>query len=470
MRRVDLSAASGRAWDVVIVGSSFAAFFFARQLRGRDLDVLFVERGPFIDRETQLATRHEETPPEVAQENSSGQRKDWAVRYQFGGCSNCWWGNTPRFHPSDFNLRSRYGVAQDWPLSYDALEPYMADAEDIMEVAGEDVVDGLTRSRPYPYPPHTLTRAERRLRAHDPSWGPMPSARATGGSRAHCCASGTCSLCPIDSKFTILNGLESFDDERFALLTDAECREVQTAAGQASGITVRTPTGTSAEIRGDFIALAANPISNAAILLRSGIGGEGVGLGVHEQVGQFIWIDIPFDNYYGGTSITGLGYALYDGPFRSDAASVLIESWNAPPSLRLERGKWLQRLKLKFVAEDLPLTENRVVLRDNDPVIVWTGHSAYAYRGLERARDSLDGLLPFAHDTPRFGKFEPTEAHLIGGTPMAASAEQGVVDTQCRVFGLSNLACLGASSFPTGAAANPTLTIAALSLYAGDQL
>ena len=53
---------------------------------------------------------------------------------------------------------------------------------------------------------------------------------------------------------------------------------------------------------------------------------------------------------------------------------------------------------------------------------------------------------------------------------MASSAEQGVVDTQCRVFGLSNLACLGASSFPTGAAANPTLTIAALSLYAGDQL
>ncbi|MEL6291579.1 MAG: hypothetical protein AAFQ44_07285, partial [Pseudomonadota bacterium] len=36
--------------------------------------------------------------------------------------------------------------------------------------------------------------------------------------------------------------------------------------------------------------------------------------------------------------------------FRREAASVLIESWNSPPSLRLERGKWLQRLKLKLVA------------------------------------------------------------------------------------------------------------------------
>jgi choline dehydrogenase-like flavoprotein len=469
MKPIDLATARGRTWDVILVGSSFAACFFARALRGRGLDVLFVEKGPFIDRDTQLATRHEEMPVEVAQANSSGRRKDWAVRYQFGGCSNCWWGNAPRLHPSDFELRTRYGVAADWPVSYETLEPFLVEAEYLMEVAGGGSEAFLPRSRPYPFPPHVPTRAERQLMEHDPSWVAMPTARSNGGTRPICCASGACSLCPIDAKFTILNGLDAFHDEGFAYVTGAECRMVTTEAGLASGIIVRDEAGREIALRTSFVGLAANPIGNAAILLRSELGGDLVGQGLHEQVGQFLWIDIPFDNYYGGTSITGIGYALYDGPFRSDAASVLIESWNAPPSLRFERGKWLQRLKLKLVAEDLPLAENRVVLENDEPRIVWTGHSAYAYSGLARGRELVGSLLPFEHEITARG-FEPTEAHIIGGTPMGGSAAEAVVDATCRLFDVPNVACLGASAFPTGGAANPTLTLSALSLYAGGRL
>ena len=385
----DIETAAARGWDAILVGSSFAACFFAYALKKRGLSVLFVERGPFIDRETQLATRHSEVPPTVPQDNSSGRKKDWAVRHQFGGCSNCWWGNTPRLHSSDFALRSLYGVAADWPVSYDDLEPFLVEVEYLMGVAGGGDEAFLPRSKPYPFSAHIPTRAERRLMEHDPSWVAMPTARSNGGERAGCCASGACSLCPIDAKFTIQNGLDSFYDESFAYVTGAECRTVTTAAGLATGVTVQGEAGRETEIKGDFVGLAANPIGNAAILLRSGLGGDRVGQGLHEQVGQFLWLDIPFDNYYGGTSITGLGYSFYDGAFRSKAASVLIESWNAPPSLRLEPGKWLHRLKLKLVAEDLPRPENRVVLEDNEPKIIWTGHSDYAYAGLARARDGL---------------------------------------------------------------------------------
>jgi choline dehydrogenase-like flavoprotein len=469
VRPVALAEAAGRGWDVILVGTSFAACFFARALRGRGLSVLLVERGPFVDREAQLAARHAEVPPRVPQENLSGRPKDWVVRHQFGGCSNCWWGNTPRLHPSDMALASRHGVGADWPVGYDALEPFLAEAEAVMEVAGGGGGAIVPRSRPHPFPPHAPTRAERRLMAHDPSWVPMPAARSNGGSRAGCCAAGACGLCPVDAKFTILNGMEAFADAGFAYVTGAECRTVETAAGLAGGVTVRDAAGRETALRAGFVGLAANPIGNAAILLRSGLGGPLVGRGLHEQAGQFLWLDVPFDNYYGGSSITGLGYAFYDGPFRARAASVLIESWNAPPSLRFERDRWLQRLKLKLVAEDLPLPANRVVLEGGEAKVVWTGHSDYSYAGLARAREGIGALLPFAHELVN-ARFEPTEAHIIGGTPMGTSPDSSVVDAECRLRDAPNVACLGAGAFPTGAAANPTLTLSALSLYLGGRL
>ena len=41
-----------------------------------------------------------------------------------GGSTIHWTAHTPRFHPSDFRVRSLDGVADDWPISYADLEPY----------------------------------------------------------------------------------------------------------------------------------------------------------------------------------------------------------------------------------------------------------------------------------------------------------------------------------------------------------
>lgn len=469
MREIELSAAAARRWDVVIAGSSFAAMFYARPLRERGYSILFLEKGGRISHADQLADRHRERHAHVRQDNSSPYEKHWTVLHQFGGCSNCWWGNTPRLHPNDFRLKSAYGVGADWPIDYETLEPYMVAAEEIMEVAGGGSEHLFPRSKPYPYPAHAQTRAERRLREHDPDWAPMPSARANGGSRGVCCASGACALCPVDVKFTIQNGLDQFDDPNFAVALDAEVRRVSTEAGAARGLIVRGGDGAEYEVQGDSVALAANAISNAAIMLRSGLGGPLVGQGLHEQASQFAWFNIPFDNYYGGTSITGAGFSLYDGDFRREAGSILIESWNAPPSLRYEKGKWLQRMKLKFVAEDLPRPENRVVLDDDEAKVAWAGHSDYAFAGLARARTKIFDLIPFEHELTAFSGYQPTEAHIQGGTPMSTTAAEGVVDADCRVFGVEGLRCLGSGVFTTCAASNPTLTLAAISLRAGER-
>nr|WP_302055196.1 GMC family oxidoreductase [Burkholderia multivorans] len=60
--------------------------------------------------------------------------------------------------------------------------------------------------------------------------------------------------------------------------------------------------------------------------------------------------------------------------------------------------------------------------------------------------------------------------HLHGTTRMAADDKNGVVDINCRVFGMRNLFVAGSSVFPTAGFTNPTFTIAALALRLGDYL
>lgn len=60
--------------------------------------------------------------------------------------------------------------------------------------------------------------------------------------------------------------------------------------------------------------------------------------------------------------------------------------------------------------------------------------------------------------------------HHIGTTRMAASPTDGVVDSDCRVFGIDNLYIASSAVFPTSSQANPTLTIVALALRLADHL
>jgi choline dehydrogenase-like flavoprotein len=58
----------------------------------------------------------------------------------------------------------------------------------------------------------------------------------------------------------------------------------------------------------------------------------------------------------------------------------------------------------------------------------------------------------------------------MGTTRMHIDPQQGVVDENCRVHGISNLFIAGSSVFPTGGYANPTLTIIALAIRLADHL
>lgn len=70
---------------------------------------------------------------------------------------------------------------------------------------------------------------------------------------------------------------------------------------------------------------------------------------------------------------------------------------------------------------------------------------------------------------PKHTKVFP-HAHHMGTTRMAASSQWGVVDSNCRVFGVSNLHVAGSSVFATGGGGNPTMPLVQLALRLADHL
>ena len=66
--------------------------------------------------------------------------------------------------------------------------------------------------------------------------------------------------------------------------------------------------------------------------------------------------------------------------------------------------------------------------------------------------------------------FDDPINHHIGTTRMSDNPQTGVVDKNCKVFGLSNLYISSSSVFTTSSIVNPTYTIIALSLRLGEYL
>jgi choline dehydrogenase-like flavoprotein len=468
-------------YDLILVGTGFASSFFLLEYLHRSPTahrVLVVERGWREPRAWQLETQKvSRIAPETTYRREGMKEKEWKFTLAFGGGSNCWWGCTPRFMPNDFRLKSRYGVGDDWPITYGDLEPYYERAEQVMAIAGSPDRSPYPRRTPHPQPPHRLSDPDRLLvNAYPDRYFPQPTARARlpVGRRGACCANGVCGLCPVDAKFTIENGLaEIYDDPRVTLLLGATVDAVDIANGTARAVVVERD-GRIDTFHGDLIVLGAGALFNAAMLLRSDVTHPLLGRRLFEQFSVGADIDLAgVDNFQGSTVFTGHGYMLYDGPHRASHAACLIESWNRPDRLRWERGQERQLLHLKFLIEDLPQERNAVVLgADRLPVLRFHDYHSYAYQGVKAVGDRLDRLLaPLPVERVAFDPEPDTsEGHILGTVVMGDNPATSIVDRWMVHHRVRNLAVLGGSAFPTGSPANPSLTISALALWSAAHL
>lgn len=446
--------------------------------------VLVIERGTLESHQWKIDNRHLKDKYGVVSTTNfqdtyynKTPEKPWVYTPSFGGSSNCWWACTPRLMPNDFKLRSQYGVGNDWPISYDDLEQYYCDAEEIMNISGSQQHTPFPMSKPYPQPHHRFTDVDRLLHERYPdSYFHMPTARPrlSTNKRSACCASGVCNLCPIDSKFTILNEMSElyFNTPNVTVITNSQATDILVESGSARAVRYFTD-GKEQIAHADTIAIATNPIFNAHILLNSGIDNILLGKYLNEQVGISCKMDLDgVNNFNGSTSLTGHGYMLYDGEHRRDHAACIIESLNIP-KIRTERDRYTQRAYFKFIFDDIPSINNQVSLTDNKliPGVEYHGHSSYVDKAIDKIKNNWQNIfdcLP-VENIEFSANVLPTEGHILGTAIMGASADNSVVDDKQIVHGTDNLFSLGGSSFSTISPANPTLTICALSLMSADR-
>jgi glucose dehydrogenase len=192
---------------------------------------------------------------------------------------------------------------------------------------------------------------------------------------------------------------------------------------------------------------------------------------------------------------------LRDGPFRKKRGAFRIEigndgwSWptGAPVSTATDlansglRGKALddalreqtaRHLRLAALVEQPPNPENRVTLDKAEKDIYGVPLPRIAYRFDEYTKAGLADAVGAHNDIfRRLGATSVQHSpvpqgagHIIGTAKMGADPKTSVVDGNLRSHDHANLFVLGSSVFPTSATANPTLTIAALTIRAAGEV
>jgi len=162
---------------VIVIGSGAGGGVIAKELGEAGLQVIVLEAGkrydPYRDYPTQardFEVRSNDVflPKDPRRDlyTSGGSSPFLYFRVKGVGGSTLWYhAMCPRFHESDFRVRSEDGVADDWPISYADLEPYYTKVEYELGVSGPDGAEANPfeppHSQPFPTPPHELNRASR---------------------------------------------------------------------------------------------------------------------------------------------------------------------------------------------------------------------------------------------------------------------------------------------------------------------
>lgn len=475
-------------YDLIIVGTGFASSFFLKRYLEKSpstVRILVLERGVVFPYQQRLKRERGE-PFKLAKKTTyfantiinNNEDKPWVFEPNFGGGSNCWTGCTPRFLPNDFKINTLYGVGQDWPITYEDLEPYYCDAEEYMGIGGPKITP-FPKTRDYPLGPQKLSSVDKLIQSKYGSlYISQPTARATSplGNRGACCSSSVCYVCPVNSKFTVENTLKwLYEDSRVEIKYNAQVISLITTNDSVKGVAYKDIENNEiTEVDGEIVALGANAIFNAHILLNSNDSNKFTGKGLSEQVGTFAHLYFDgLDNVGGNSIITANGFMLYDGKHRKDYSACIIENFN-DPFIRNEKGKWRKIAKMKFVFEDFPQDKNCVKTSDDllKPIVDYDSHHEFVDKAMENLKSNIEKTFSFLplEKIEMDGFFQKTEYHICSTTRMGESAKDSVVDKNLIHHQFRNLFVLGSGVFPSITPSNPTLTLTALSLMAANRI
>ena len=431
-----------------------------------------------------------------------------------------------RYMEKDFRMRSTYGAVEgssleDWPISYNDLEPYYEKAEWEIGVSGDDTnnIFRAPRKKPLPMPPLPPARENQILRDTAELLGlhpfDAPTARNTipYNGRGACMRCRWCVgfACEVDAKCGTHNTVipKALASGNCELRTECVAKEILTnAQGRVTGIAYFDSNNRLQEQPADLVVVSCSATESPRLLLNSksalfpnGLGNRydwvGRNLQGHAYAGAYGLFDFNvYDDLGPGATLAVCDYnhgnpGLIGGgalanefvrlPYNFSQLRVPgVPHWGAAHKDFVR--KWFKRnIAVHGPVQEIPVFDSRVQV---DPKVK-------DYWGIPVVR--LSGLNhPKTLETAKYvalkaetwlkecgavqtwlkvpGRGLSGSQHQAGTCRMGDDPKTSVVDKHCQVHDVPNLFVVDGSVHVTNGGFNPALTIMAIAYYASGHM
>ncbi|WP_059017469.1 GMC family oxidoreductase [Mycobacterium sp. M26] len=524
-------------WDVIVVGTGMGGGTLGYSLARAGRRVLFVEKGrstlPGVPG-TIRAAMPELAEPQAARSaetyfdalarggRSTDEVEDISGRSSkrftpfigsgTGGSSALYGMVCERFFARDFTPRQNFldpgesTVPEAWPVSYDDMAPWYAQAEKLLGVRGqpdplrpEAAAVGLPAAPPFSADNQPMVDYLQGRGLH-PYHLPMACDYTDG------CTTCQTYLCPQSCKRdSARNGVQPAIAEHGATLLD-QCRVLRLEADRSSVQQVICEhRGSVLALKGTVVVLAAGALATPMLLLTSRSGDWPAGLANgSDYVGRNLMRHLldPIEVWPSrGSRITAankeIGFNDFYywegqkyGTVQSFGAIPPMEwlanrpGWRATgmrlmsPAVRLVYERFFTGgLILAAMTEDLPYLDNRVLPSDRPGAdgrqrmqMHYRLHPNEIARRDVFLRQLKKVFKPFRTLPLGSGKDNSNLGHVCGTCRFGTDPATSVLNTQNRAHEVDNLYVVDTSFFPSSAGLNPSLTVAANALRVAEHV
>lgn len=538
-----------RRVNAVVVGAGAAGGIVAKELAVAGLSVVLLERGKWYTahdcRKDDLRNQRTTLLGNAFGPEDEGNLRVWvdsqgnahSALASEGGYQNnasCVGGGTLsygaqawRYMPQDFRMKSTYGAPpgsslEDWPISYDDLEPFYEKAEYEIGISGDY---GATpfhgpRRRPLPMPPLPPNRefgilepAAKRLGLH-PFHLPMARNSVPYNGRGPCMRCRWCCgfACEVDAKNGSQNTVipVALNTGNCELRTECMVKEILADdRGKVSGVAYIDADGHLQEQFADLVVVSSCAAESARLLLNSksrlfpnGLGNRfdqvGRNLQGHHYTGAIGYFDFEtYDDVGPGASIAICDYNHGTPGLRG--GGMLANEFIRLPIHMIDRlppdtprwglghkqamRQWHKRsIVIIGPTQQIPTADARVtldpVVKDKWelPVVRFSGnvHPHTFEIGDVQAQRAKEWLQEAGamHTTITAGRPDVISAgqHQAGTCRMGVDARSSVVNPNCQLHDVDNVFVIDGSVHVTNGGFNPALTIMAIAYMASEAL
>lgn len=493
-------------YDVIIIGSGAGGGTVAQALSTSAARILILERGDFVPQEDENWN-----PEEVWKKLRYRTKERWLdergreftpyMHYAVGGNTKFWGSVLYRLRREDFQaVEHADGISPAWPIDYETLEPFYERAERLYQVRGKEGIDPTEPPRgPFPYDavPHQPEMAQivEKLRAQGLHPSPLPLGLLRVGEDDGCILCDTCNsfvcrrlakseadVCCVRPAIERPNVTLWTNARARRLITDPSGRKLEAVEVERNGETVR--------IGASLFIVSCGAVNSAALLLQSantahpdGLANSS-GLVGRRYMAHLATMMQGFHPLRKNSTVFQKTIAINDfyfrgpdtdyplGQIQSQGRTHGVMAQTAYPWIPLwPYEQWVARgVDWLAMSEDLPRLDNRVTVEADARIrLQYRPNNVASHKALVAETKRILRRLGFwVVVTHSHGSTNTT--HQCGTLVFGADPRESVLDSFCRAHDVENLFVVDASFFPSSAAVNPGLTIAAQALRVADHI